>query len=271
MAPIHHLVTRRLRLAAALALLAGAAAARAAPAEGWDLLGRYLYRDAADVFRQAPAGPGRNLGLAASLLNEPPVTGGKIAEAERMLTALAGDASDPATALYARYLLARIKHQHRDAPVGEVEAAYRSVIDAAPHSLIAQLAAVHLALVELYRRPDLDVPARLAAAAALEPVAGGPALPEVAFSYYRALANAAMFYDIVDPRVVGWLERACAIGTSDQITQTTLLLQVAETSRTLGRREQAIGYYRRFLAAAVPTDQRYTTAEMRMRELEEAP
>lgn len=267
---IHQMVTCRSRLAAGVLLLVAAAGARAEPAppaDGWALLGRYLYRDAADVFRAAPGGPARDLGLAAALLNESPVTDGKIADAERMLRAVAAGA-DPAAASYARYLLARVLHQHRGAPIPEVERAYRAVIAADPHGRPAQLAAAHLALVELYQRPDLAVAARLDAAQALAPVAGDAALPEVAFSYYRALANAAMYYDVVDPRVIGWLKQACAIGTTDEITQSTLLLQVAETSRIIGDQAQAVAFYRRFLAAAVPTDQRYYTAQMRMRELE---
>jgi hypothetical protein len=244
----------------------------AAPAadEGWQLLAGYLFRDAHDAFTRAPAGPdrGRALGEAASLLNSPPVTAGKVAQAESQLRALVAANAADEPALYARYLLARAAHLHRPAEIAEIEAAYRAVITAAPGHPLAQLAAGKLALVLLYQRPDLAVPQRLDAAAALAPVAGAAQLPETACAYYRALAGAALFYDVLDERVLAWLQRADAIGTQEIMTATGLRIQLAEVARALGRREEALGYYRQFLATAVPTDNRYRTAAEHMAELE---
>lgn len=260
---------------AALIGLAPMLKLQAAPdplAPGWELLSRYLYRDAAELFRQAKGGDEqlRQLGLAAALLNEPPLTEGKVDRAADMLRTLAESKPVNPTTLEARYLLARVRHLHQQAPVAEVEAAYRSVIEAAPQSPVAQVAAGHLALLLLYQRPDLTVPQRLAAARALEPVAGGRTLPDVAVTYYRSLANAAMFYGITDDQVLHWLRQADAIGPSDELARATLILQIAETARYLGHRSEAIAAYHRFLAEAVPTDQRYNTAILRMKELEEA-
>jgi len=262
-------------LACGLAL-AAVGMARAAPAadEGWELLAGYLFRDAHDAFTREPAGPDRMraLGEAASLLNAPPVTAGRVAQAEEQLRGLvaANPADEPA--LYARYLLARIAHLHRPAEGAEIESAYRAVISASPGHPLAQLAAGKLALLLLYERPDLAVPQRLAAAAALAPVAGAAApLPETAGAYYRALANAALYYDVLDERVLAWLQRADAIGTGDVVNATGLRIQLAEVARALGRREEALGYYRQFLATAVPTDNRYRTAAERMTELEKEP
>ena len=251
--------------------LAAAGHSRAAPApdEGWQLLAGYLFRDAHDAFTREGAGPDRlrALGEAASLLNTPPITAGKVAQAEARLRELV--AADPAdeTALYARYLLARIAHLHRPAESAEIESAYRAVIAAGPGHPLAQLAAGKLALLLLYERPDLKVPQRLAAAAALAPVAGGDPLPETACAYYRALADAAMFYDVLDARVLAWLQRADAIGTRDVVAAIGIRIQLAEVARALGRHDEALGYYRQFLATAVPTDNRYRTAAERMAEL----
>lgn len=258
-------------LLACLLALAAAGFSRAAPAadDGWQLLAGYLFRDAHDAFTREPAGPDRMraLGEAASLLNDPPVTAGKVAQSEAQLRGLV--AANPAdeSALYARYLLARIAHLHRPAEIAEIEAAYRAVIAAAPTHPLAQLAAGKLALVLLYQRPDLAVPQRLAAAAALAPVAGAAQLPETACIYYRVLAEAALFYDVLDERVLAWLQRADAIGTREIMTATSLRIQLAEVAQALGRREEALGYYRQFLATAVPTDNRYRTAAERMAEL----
>jgi len=166
--------------------------------------------------------------------------------------------------------LARIAHLHRPAEIAEVEADYRAVIAAAPTHPLAQLAAGKLALVLLYQRPDLGVPARLAAAAELAPMAGAPQLPETGCAYYRALAGAALYYDVLDERVLAWLARADALETHDIVTATSLRLQLAEVARALGHREQALAYYRRFLATAVSTDNRYRTAAERMAELAKA-
>jgi len=237
--------------------------------DGWNLLSRYLYRDAAEVFQQSSTEDLRlrDLGLAASMLNEPPITTGKIARAEALLRKVMAAGLNDDTGLYASYLVARILQRHRTATNGEIEAAYRAVIQVNPTSAIAQISAAHLALVLLYQRADLPIAARLQAAGELEEIATGPHLPEVALGYYQHLADAAMYYDVLDDRVVEWLEKAHAIGSSDELTQSTLSLQIAETARKTGQREKAIGYYQRFLADAVPTEQRYHTAEVRMGEL----
>lgn len=261
---------RRCGLACVLAL--GAAGfCRAGPAadEGWQDLAGYLFRDAHDAFtREAPGSDRvRALGAAASLLNDPPVTSGKVAQAEAQLRALLAASAADEPALYARYLLARIAHLHRPAEIAEIERAYREVIAAAPAHPLAQLAAGKLALVLLYQRPDLTVPRRLAAAAELAPVAGAEQLPETACIYYRVLAEAALYYDVLDDRVLAWLQRADAMGTHEVMTATGLRIQLAEVARALGRREEALAYYRQYLATAVPTDNRYRTAAEHMAEL----
>lgn len=235
--------------------------------DGWSLLAHYLYHDALVVFRGQTT-PRAQLGLAASLLNDPPVTNGKIAEAQRMLNGLITGRADPAVTAYALYLQARILHQHLNAPVPEVEAAYRAVIQAAPGGPEAQLAASHLALMLLYERPDLKVPDRLAAAAALAPVAAGRALPEVAAEFYRQLAAAAMFYGVADTRVTDWLQQARDLNPQSARTRATLDLQIAETARLNGQRARALAHYEKYLGEAVPTDQRYLTAKVRMEDLQ---
>lgn len=236
--------------------------------EGWRLLAGYLFRDAYDSFAQAPDGSRtRALGLAASRLNHSPVTPGKVAEVEALLHDLIASNGSDDVAMYARLLLARIAHLHRPAEMAEIEAAYRAMIRAKPAHPAAQVAAGKLALVLLYQRPDLTVPQRLTAAAELESVAGAAFLPETACAYYRAMAGAALFYDVLDARVLTWLERADAIGTQDLIVASSLRIQLAEVARALGRREEALEYYRRFLDSILPTDNRYLTVRERLEAL----
>lgn len=238
--------------------------------EGWSLLSRYLYRDAAVVFEQVNAHEGRqrDLGLAASLLNEPPVTSSKIERAAALLAGVIANGPEDESSSYARYLQARILHMHREVAVKEIEEAYRIVIAKDPSEGISQLAASHLALLLLYQRPDLEIPQRLAEAEALESVAVGEALPEVSLGYYRSLADASLFYEQVTPQVLGWLRKAHDLESSDALTQIGLSLQIAEVARGLGESKIAVRYYREFLETAVPTDQRYETAKMRMLESE---
>ncbi len=255
-------------------LLSAAGTLRGAPAveAGWRDLAGYLFHDAHEVFLRASTGSerGRVLGAAASLLNDSPVTAAKVAEVEAQLRGLLADRAADEPAICARYLLARIAHLHRPAEIAEIEAGYRAVIAMAPAHPLAQLAAGKLALVLLYQRPDLGVPARLAAAAELAPIAGAAQLPETGCAYYRALAGAALYYDVLDERVLAWLVRADVLETHDIVTATSLRLQLAEVARALGHREQALAYYRQFLATAVSTDNRYRTAAERMAELAKA-
>lgn len=237
--------------------------------EGWRLLAGYLFRDAKDAFAGDKSGAERlrTLGFAASLISDSPVTPGKIAEAETLLRQLLASGPSDESSLYARYLLARIAHVHLPAEIDEIESAYRAVITAAPSHPLAQLAATKLALVLLYQRPELPVVRRIAAAAELESVAGALQLPEAASAYYRVLAGAALFYEKIDPRVLDWLRHAEEIDPGNIVTATGLRIQIAETARTLGRRDVALAYYRKFLDTAVPTDSRYRTARERMEEL----
>jgi hypothetical protein len=240
--------------------------------EGWNDLAGYLFRDAHDAFARSSAGADRRraLGVAASELSEPPVSPGKVADVEAQLRRLIADQPADEPAIYARYLLARIAHLHRPAEIAEIEAAYRAVIAAAPAHPLAQLAAGKLALVLLYQRPDLAVSERISAAAALAPVAGAAQLPETACVYYRVLAEAAMYYDVLDERVLGWLQRAEAIGPREIMTATSLRIQLAEVARALGHRDEALAYYRRYLATAASTDNRYHTVAERLADLAKA-
>jgi len=238
---------------------------------GWALLAGYLFRDAHDAFTgdHGPAGRQRQLGEAASLINDPPVTGAKISRAESLLESLVTDVPGDEVALFARYLHARIKHVHRDTPATEIESAYRAVMRAAPNHALAQVTASKLALVLLYQPSDLNIAARLQAAAELESLAARAALPETACAYYRALVGAALFYDVVDERVLTWLQRAEALGSADVLAAAGIRIQLAEVARTLGRRQEAIGYYQSFLDFILPTDNRFRTARERMLELME--
>ena len=266
-------VCRRLCFCLAALVATGSLRAASAETDGWQLLSGYLFRDAYDAFTRQPvsADRARALGEAASLLNHPPVTAGKIERTEAQLRQLiAADGTDD-TAMYARLLLARIVHLHRPAESAEVETAYRAVIQANSSHPLAQVAAGKLALVYLYQRPDLSVPQRLAAAAELAPVAGTGFLPETACAYYRALAGAALFYNVLDAQVLAWLHRADAIGTQDVLVAASLRIQLAEAARALGRREEALAAYHRFLESILPTDNRFRTARERMEELEASP
>ena len=77
-----------------------------------------------------------------------------------------------------------------------------------------------------------------------------------------------MFYEVCDEQVLAWLQRADAIGSADPIVAANLRIQLAEIARLLGRRTEAVAYYRRFIESILPTDNRYLTARERMQDLE---
>jgi hypothetical protein len=257
-----------LLLACALPLRPVAAPPGATTTEDWGLLAGLMFSEAETAFATAAATGDRwaRLGHAAALLNHPPVTPRKINRVAEALRALLAQASDDEPALFARYLLARVAHVHQTTPPAEVEAAYRALLDTAPH-VVAQLAATRLAPLLIYEREDLTPTEGLAAAAALIPRADRPDLPELSVAFYRVLAGGALYHRLADERTLAWLRRAAEIGSTDPLTATTVHVQIAELARAQGDEALAAHHYRRFLATAVPTDQRYRLVRERLAEL----
>jgi hypothetical protein len=145
------------------------AAAREIPAveEPWASALRYDFDPAAREFaaRHAadPADTRIALGHASTLLLRQPRTAANVAAAQAVLRRVGQDAADPEHRWLARYLLARIEHDHGAPPRRDVaRAAYEAlIVDAAGHP-VADHAALQLALLLVYHTPTLPLDDALA-------------------------------------------------------------------------------------------------------------
>ena len=253
-------------------LVPGSSPATAAPvpaeSDEWSMLASLMFSEAEDAFARSAATGDRwaRLGHAAALLNHPPITPRKVNRVADDLRELVAETTDDEPARFARYLLVRLAHMHQASPLNEVEAGYRALLDQSPH-VVAQLAAGKLAPLLIYERVDLAPAEGLAAATTLAPWADQSELPELSIAYDRVLAGGAFYHGLADADTLAWLLRADALDSSDPLTATTLHVQIAELARELGDTDLAATYYRRFLATAVPTDQRYRLVRERLEAL----
>lgn len=234
----------------------------------WAMLAGLMFSEAEHTLALSAATGDRwaRLGHAAALLNHPPVTPRKVNRVAQNLRELVAQSADDEPGVFARYLLARLAHMHQSTPPAAAEAAYRALLDTRPH-VVAQLAAGKLAPLLIYEREDLTAAEGLAAAAALATWADQADLPELSIAYYRTLAGGAFYHRLEDERTLAWLRRADELGSIDPLTATTLHVQIAELARAQGDLTLAAHHYRRFLATAVPTDQRYRLVRERLEEL----
>jgi len=124
-------------------------------AAAWDRLARIDFPGAYERFSELKA-TGQasereaNLGLAATLLNLPPKTQGKIDEAEALLKSVAEANPGDDTGLMAAIYHARIPHLHRrEVRAAEAYDRYESVAEANPEHFLGQYARLKCALLDL--------------------------------------------------------------------------------------------------------------------------
>lgn len=153
-------------------LVAVVASAGDAPADPWQLGLAYSFNEAERGFSRAlrdhPDDRNARLGRAAALLNVQPRTVDRIADARRLLEAIAAENRSDDAGVSARYLLARIADAHQQ-PRDPALAArlYRSLLDENTAHPLAQAAGVKLALILLYDPAQPDLAGRFAGAEAL--------------------------------------------------------------------------------------------------------
>ena len=255
-----------------LLLVLPVSAHSATPAEEdpWQLMAALRQSESAEAFAalDTPSETDR-LGQALSLLGAQPKTEANLARAERMLAELAAHASDPAVAVRAAFLHARVPHIHRQ-PTDWTEAArrYLAVYRAHPDQPLGQRALVRHGIVTLFR----------------------PLPPEDFATTFQSFVTLAA--DLTDPearRDLDWLllsvherrlddpastlvhlERVLANPTPlRELTRISLLVQAGELARELGDHAKAARYYREFLDTA-RRDARVYFIRQRLAEVEAA-
>lgn len=234
-----------------------AAAPAPAAASGWIELTRWSLPEAAATFAPAAAVDRlAALGAATTLVELPPKTPERLAEATRRLEALV--AADPADepGLMARWLLARLAHVHRSpADLAAARAHYTALFESGGAHPLAQHAGVKLALLTLYADTPADPAARLTAAATIGPHL---TLPSARRDYHLLMARAHQFFQLPEAAILPHLVAADATGELSHREQANVLYSLADLARRLDRPELAAAAASRFVQQ-FPRDERTFT------------
>jgi hypothetical protein len=219
--------------------------------EAWRQLSILNPGQAARVFAAGMEGPdGREsrFGEAVALLNAEPRTSSNVEEASRLFQAVRQERDDDDMGAGSAYYLARIAQLHGSTPdrASAVEG-LRELIAHHPRSPYSQLAAPKLAILLLYD----DVPparweARVREIQALIPLLRAP---EARRDTRLILAGALLRFRRDHARAYPLITQCLDAGLVTRVSRiNALLLQAAESARTLGRNAEALAYYRRYLA-----------------------
>lgn len=249
-----------------LAPLLACATPEPATADPWAAALSLDYNGAAAGFAaahaSAPDDPRLGLAHAASLLIRQPRREANILRARELAESAA--ALSPATAgdlpLAARYLLARIYHDHLTTPRPDrARELYEALRSEHPGTVWADRAIMQLALLATFA-PDLDSLPRLETL--LTEVASAPARAELLWLIGRArLAAGHTPAAVLD----AWLP-ARAIGFTSPLRDAELDLSIASLATEAERPDLAREHYRSFLSAH-PRDPRAATVAVRLEAL----
>ena len=238
--------------------------------EAWRAGSRLLVNDAHRAFAAAKAETRESrFGEAVALLNVQPRTTANVDRAGELLAALVREKADDDFGVMAEYYRGRIAEVHRS-PVDRAGALaiYEALVRAHPDHLFAQMAAVKACVLHLYAVDNTIPPAvRLERAEALQ---SGFTWPEAQRDYHLVMADAIARLGGSGEAEVAHALAAERAGHMDRITRANTALRVAEISRTLGQKQRAIEYYRKFLAE-YSREVRVYLVQQRLAELEALP
>jgi len=195
------------------------------------------------------------IGEAVALLNLQPVTATNREAARRLCAEVATANPEDAWTLKARYFLGRISELHTT-PTDLAGAAthYEWLFTHHPASEWGQLALVKFAIVQLQEpvAPD-ETHRRYHRLVTLEPKLAEASARR---DFHLVLGATCLQHDLGLEEALRHLLAAEAAGVRQPIRAATVLIQIAELSRKLGRLVQARTYYERFLAVAGDGDTR---------------
>lgn len=229
-------------------LLAPCGAVNAPDQTGWQLLTQARPREALAAFRADESRAAR-LGEALALLNLNPKTAGNVDAARELVTALAAGDPDDRWTVHAKWQLGRIAELHAN-PADTAEACrhYQRVFTDHPDTELADTARVRFVLLQLYEPVGRDEIARRLAT--FESFAAHVKTPPARRDFHLVMADACFFHALDPATALRHTIAAHELGIEQPARELTLIVRIAELSRELGQREQAIAYYRRYLAAA---------------------
>ncbi|MCP5531354.1 MAG: tetratricopeptide repeat protein [Opitutaceae bacterium] len=235
------------------------------PLSGWDLIARHLGGDAVAAFERMPPGDERNLGLAAALLSKYPQTKGNVARAAQLLETIIEGKGPPMFRSLALYLRARIEHAFREGRRQDAIHYYQQLRNDYPDSLLADNAAVKLALIEIERiglaGSDAEVRSMIAR---LMPPRGSHAQGQ----YYYVVGS--FFIERGDAQPA--LENLLKVRDLDTLVgrnRADVLVQIGRLSAQLGQVELARTAYLEFLESN-PLDPRHLMVSDLLAQMEES-
>ena len=264
------MVPRLLLLAAVLVPLWVGQAAETNP---WSDASNLLIEDAHRGFTEALETKKGSLrenhfGMAITLLGKQPKTRGNIDESARILDELTSENADDDLGIASQYYRARIEEAHRFEPdLAKATAGYEALSEKYPQHWFGQMAVVRRAFIILYEGNGSDKEGRLASAERLEPLLiANPA----ARDFHLLLGLAYLRFKLYPDRALRHFLAADAAAVPRWGSRGNVYIRIAELARSLGQKDLAIDYYKRFIKDFA-RDQRIYLVQERLAELEAAP
>lgn len=242
------------------------AAPEAEPAlDGWTLIRALRFADAYQTFKEGESSDLREVfGEAIALLNAPPKTRPRLAEAQRLLEMVA-KSPDPELQVLARYYLARIAQVHAYEPDWPTaRRLFASLLADFPQHSLAQLGAAKLALLDMYdAEPTEPVAERFARLAELGKGLTDPAAKR---DFHYVMGCAAIYHKLPDELALAHLIASRDAVLTNDVNRANVFIRIGETAHAMGLTDLARDHFTRFLAVA-PLDVRARHVRDRLTEL----
>ena len=234
--------------------------------DGWELMRLLRFTEARLAFEDSPDSGDmwQTLGEALALLNAPPKTRTRLAEARRRFERVAAS-PDRDLRVSARYYLARIAQVHAYEPDWpEARRLFTALLADFPDHPLAQLGAAKIALLDLY---DPSLPEPIAERFDRLATLGAHLTdPPAKRDFHYVMGCAAIYHSLPDRLALDHLIASRDAGLTNDVNRANVFIRIAETARQLGEIELAREHYARFLEV-VRRDVRARYARERLAEL----
>ena len=209
----------------------------------------------------------RLLGEALTLLNLQPRTGANLALARERLETLASgsDSDDHASAVFAKYFLARIYERYSVPPrLDDARNLYRQLVESHAGNSVAEYGAAALVLIDLYE--NILATEREKRFAKLEELGALLKTPSGRRDYHLNMGNAYIDFEASRSKAIEHLIAGEAGGITRWQVESATWISIGELARVEGRNDLAVTYYGKFLAK-YKRDNRHYTIQKRLEEL----
>lgn len=238
--------------------------------QAWEAGTAFRFNEANVDFRELSGKPGvdereRLLGEAVTLLNRQPRTRSNVTAAQEIFEKLIRANANDTAAIFAQYFLGRIEQVYTAPPNPDAaRRAYLGLLARFPGNFIAERAASHLVLLDLYENVSKEE--RLKRLASLETLGSTLQTPSGKREFYVNLGQACLDLEISDGKALEQFLLADKEGITRWQTEMIVWGIIAELARTEKRRDVAIEYYKKIIAK-YPSNIRTYTMKKRLESL----